>query len=606
MAAHGDRKVREQQTTEAGRSVVDAPPMQSFLDRAPLSTHAAARRAVLLIAMLLSACGNPEVSNEAEVHSAYPRFTDITFEAGLGGFRHETGAAGDKWFPESMGSGCAFIDYNGDDRQDILLAGGGTWSPSNHPALQLYRNEGDGTFADVTDEVGLGDVEAYTLGFAVADYDNDGDQDFYLTNLGENILFRNDNGTFTPADAGVAGNSVWSSSAIFFEADGDGAVDLYVGNYIRWSPENDIFCSLDGIRKDYCTPEAYDGIPGRFYLNNGDGTFRDATEQAGFLPAPGKTLGVTELDYNEDGAPDLMVANDTERDLLYENNGDGTFTERGSIAGVAFDENGAARAGMGIDAGVVDSTGEISVFVGNFSKEMIGVYRHTHSGLFVDRASDSKIGRPSLMTLAFGLFLFDFNLDGRLDLFVANGHVQPDISTVDESIQYAEAPHLFVNEGNGEFVDAAPRIGGVLAAPIIARGAAHADIDSDGDLDILVTENGGRAHLWRNELIVGEGDGEPEANFLRVILEGTRTNRSGLSSRVIVVSDGRRMERRVHSGSSYLSASELPVTFGLGSASSVDSLLVEWRSGHIDHFTRVSANRHVRIVEGSDSLYSVR
>ncbi|MEX2399860.1 MAG: CRTAC1 family protein [Rhodothermales bacterium] len=566
---------------------------------------------LLLVTMLVAACGSPDSSappaspDDSRPTSATPRFSDITEEAGLGGFRHETGAVGDKWFPESMGSGCAFIDYNGDGRPDILLAGGGSWSATDRPTLSLYRNDGGGTFKDVTAEVGLGQVDAYTLGFAVADYDNDGDQDFYVTTLSENILFRNNSGIFAPVDAGVAGDPVWSSSALFFDANGDGAVDFYVGNYVRWSPETDIFCSLDGIRKDYCTPEAYDGVPGRFYVNNGDGTFRDATEDAGFVPAPGKALGVVELDYNRDGAPDLAVASDTEPDLLYENNGDGTFTERGTIAGIAYDENGAARAGMGIDAGVVDSTGEVSLFVGNFSKETIGVYRHARVGLFEDRAFVSKIGRPSLMTLTFGLFLFDVDLDGDLDLFAANGHVQPDIETVDESVRYAEAPHLFVNQGDGSFVDAAPKIGGVLSERIVARGSAHADIDGDGDLDVLVTENGGRVHLWRNELNDSGRDLEPSTGFLRVTLEGTRSNRSGLSARIVAVSEGRWMERRVRSGSTYLSASELPVTFGLGSASSVDSLAVEWPSGRIDHFTHVSGNRHVRLVEGSDSIHYV-
>ncbi len=529
-----------------------------------------------------------------------PGFTDITEQAGLGDFRHETGAFGEKWFPESMGSGCGFIDLDGDGRQDILLVGGGTWADSVSAALRLYRNEGGGTFTEVTEEAGLAGIDAYALGVAVADYDNDGDQDFYLTTLGENVLFRNDGGVFNEVDAGVAGDAVWSSSAIFFDADSDGHVDLYVGNYVQWSPETDIYCSLDGRTKGYCTPETYEGIPSRYYRNNGDGTFTDRTQAAGFLPAPGKTLGVTELDYNRDGAPDLMVANDTEPDLLYENDGDGTFTERGAIGGVAYDENGMARAGMGVDAGVVDDTGEPSLFVGNFSKEMISVYRHAGDGLFVDRASISKIGRPSLMTLTFGLFLFDYDLDGRLDLFAANGHVQPEIDTIEEAVRYAEAPHLFVNQGDGLFVDAAPEIGGVLTDPLVARGAAYGDVDGDGDLDVLITENGGRAHLWRNDV-----RGAEPRNYLRVSLEGTESNRSGLSSRVIAVVADVSMERRLRSGSSYLSASELPVTFGLGDRSSVDSLIVEWSSGRIDRFDHVPVNRHVHIVEGAGQMHAI-
>lgn len=532
-------------------------------------------------------------------------FADVTTEAGLGGFRHVNGAFGNKWFPETMGSGGVIIDYNGDDWPDILLMGGGTWSQSPQEleyALWLYRNNQDGTFSLATDEAGLGKLDAYTLGAAVADYDNDGDEDFYVTTLRENLLFRNDDGLFTEvgAEAGVSGGSAWSSSAIFSDADRDGDVDLYAGNYVKWSPETDIFCSLDGTAKGYCTPETYEGIPSRFYRNNGDGTFTDATEEAGFLPAPGKTLGVAELDFNGDGWPDIIAANDTQRDLLYENNGDGTFTEKGALSGIAYDENGKARAGMGIDTGIVDSTGNVSVFVGNFSKEMIGVYRHIDNGLFIDRAALSKIGRPSLMTLTFGLFLFDVDLDGDLDLFAANGHVQPEIETTQEGIGYAEAPHIFINAGDGTFEDVGPAVGGVFAQRVVARGAAYLDYDRDGDLDILITENGGPAYLWRNDRIA---DGAvANGRFLRVELEGRESNRSALSTELMVVIDGVRSVRRVRSGSSYLSQSELPVTFGVGAAMSVDTLVVEWPSGKVERFTDVATNRMVRLVEGSGRL----
>ncbi len=535
-------------------------------------------------------------------------FEDVTAEAGLGDFRHVTGAFGEKWFPEAMGSGGAVIDYNRDGWPDILLAGGGAWPESPQQVdyvLWLYRNNGDGTFSFVSEEAGLKDVDAYSLGIAVADYDNDGDEDFYVTTLGENLLFRNDDGVFSEvgAEAGVAGEPAWSSSAIFFDADRDGHVDLYAGNYVKWSPDTDIFCSLDGTTKGYCTPETYEGIANRFYRNDGDGTFTDASEEAGFLPAPGKTLGVAEFDFNRDEWPDLVVANDTQRDLLYVNNGDGTFAERGAQSGVAYDENGRARAGMGIDAGVVDTTGEASVFVGNFSKEMIGVYRHIGNGLFIDRAAVSKIGRPSLRTLTFGLFLFDVDLDGDLDLFAANGHVQPEIESTQEGIGYAEPPHLFINDGNGMFEDMAPAIGGVMQRAIVARGAAYLDFDRDGDLDILVTENDGPAGLWRNDLIT-DGSGET-AHFVRARLEGRESNHSGLSSRVVAVVDGRRMERRVRSGSSYLGQSELPVTFGVGPSLMIDSLIVTWPGGKVDSFADVAVDREYRIVEGSGSLEPV-
>ncbi|MEX2399766.1 MAG: CRTAC1 family protein [Rhodothermales bacterium] len=567
--------------------------------------HRSIRRVAFLAglaAVVLSACSEmadtEQVPTDIEIATPALSFDDVTEEAGLAGFMHETGAFGEKWFPESMGSGVAFIDYDGDGWQDILLAGGGRWPESPDgpsKALWLFRNNGDGTFSDRTERAGLGGLDAYGLGLAVGDCDGDGDPDVYLTTLGTNLLLANEAGTFREVDAGVDGEPVWSSSAIFFDADRDGDLDLYVGNYVDWSPSADVYCSLDGVNKSYCTPETYTGRPGRFYRNEGDGTYIDATESAGFLPAPGKTLGVAELDFNRDGWPDLMVANDTQRDLLYVNDGDGTFTERGALSGVAYDEGGKARAGMGVDTGVVDGTEETSIFVGNFSSEMIGVYRHLRDGLFIDRAAASQIGRPSLMSLSFGLFLADLDLDTDLDLFAANGHVQPEIENVQESVGYEERPHLFLNRGDGTFHDAAPEIGGVLAEEYLARGTAFADYDGDGDVDILIAENGGGVHLWRNTLMTGDGD----PGFLRVTLVGRESSREGISSRVEAYVDDLAMVRRVRSGSSYMSQSELPVTFGLGERSRVDSLVVFWSSGVVDRLVDVAGNRHVLLVEGS-------
>ena len=533
-------------------------------------------------------------------------FSDVTEAAGLSGFVHVTGAFGEKWFPESMGSGAAFFDYDGDGWQDILLAGGGRWfgqaNAQGQPdeeirPLRVYRNGGDGSFSEVTEEVMPSGLDAYGLGIAAGDYDGDGDQDVYLSTLTENLLLRNDGGGFTEVgqQAGVAGDPVWSSSAIFFDSDLDGDLDLYVGNYVAWSPETDIYCSLDGVQKAYCTPETYEGIPARFYRNVGDGTFVDETSQAGFLPSPGKTLGVAELDFDQNGWPDLMVANDTQPDHLYVNDGSGGFVEQGTLSGVAYDENGKARAGMGVDAGVVDSTGQVSVFVGNFSSEMIGVYRHLRDGIFIDRAAVSKIGRPSLMTLTFGLFLADFDLDTDLDLFAANGHVQPEIETIQDNIGYEESPHLFLNHGNGTFEDVAPSLGGVFLGELVGRGSAYADYDRDGDVDVLIVENGGGVHLWRNGLRTA-GDSSP--GYLRVSLEGRVSNRDGLSSQVEVWVGGLCMRRRVRSGSSYLSQSEFPVTFGLGMHAVADSLIVRWPSGTVDRLMEVRRNQHVRIMEG--------
>lgn len=558
-----------------------------------------------LVALLLLASGCAAQPDAEQPAGTSPQkagglhFTDVTQEAGLGEFRHETGAEGEMLFPESMGSGCAFIDYDGDGWIDVLVAGGGTWPGGKKPsvpALQLYRNNGDGTFQPVTDGAGLGAIRAYSLGFSVADYDNDGDQDFYLTTVGKNMLFRNENGVFTEvgAEAHVAGEPVWSSASIFFDADRDGWLDLYVGNYVEWSPATDIFCTLDGVTKDYCTPQSYIGLPGRYYRNNGDGTFTEQTKEAGLLSSIAKTLGAIELDFNRDGWPDLMVSNDTDPNLLFVNNGDGTFTERGTVSGVAYDESGKTRAGMGIDAGVVDSTGEVSIFVGNFTQEMIGVWRYRGKGSFIDRAAVSKVGRPSLQTLTFGLFLFDADLDGHLDLFAANGHVNPGIEKISDTFKYAEPVHLFRNRGDGTFEDVAPAVGGVLQEALVARGAAYADYDRDGDLDLLLTENGGGLHLWRNDLDGGA--------YLRVRVEGRESNRSGLGTRIVAVAGNHRMERRITGGASYLSASEQVATFGLGEHGRVDSLIVHWPSGRTEKLGSRAAGEEVLLVEGSGTM----
>jgi hypothetical protein len=554
-----------------------------------------------------SACSNSSSSsaNEPPRDASSTRqtvaFADVTESAGLTDFHHQTGAFGEKWFPETMGSGGGFLDYDGDGLLDILLVGGGVWAESNETldrALWLYRNNGDGSFTLATEDAGLGDVDAYGFGVVAADYDNDGDQDFLFTTLNRNLLFRNEgDGTFTEVGqaAGLTAPPRWSSSATFFDADRDGYLDLYVGNYVRWSKETDLFCSVDGTTKGYCTPEQYEGAASRFYLNNGDGTFTDRTEDAGFLPTPGKTLGAAILDYNKDGWIDLAVANDQERDLLYENNGDGTFTERGVAGGIAYSEDGVARAGMGIDAGVVDTTGETSVFVGNFSREMIGVYRHLRNGLFVDRASVSQVGRSSLLSLTFGLFLIDAELDGDLDLFAANGHVQSDIEEVSSVIRYRQPAQLFMNDGTGRFEEM-PAPSGPFALPLAARGAAYGDYDRDGDVDILLTENDGAVHLWRNDVRPAASSDRP--HYLRVQLTGTDSNRDGIGARVELEADGVVQERLVRSGSSYLAASELAVTFGLGSTSQIDRLTVHWPSGHTDQTNDVDANQTVRVVEG--------
>ena len=408
----------------------------------------------------------PENSVEKNARATNIQFSDVSVEAGLDSFLHDNGSFGEMLFPEQMGSGGGFVDYNGDRWLDILLAGGG-WNKKtrrNTKGLRLYKNNQNGTFSEVSSKLGLDIEDSNTLGIVAADYDNDGDQDIFVTTMEHNILFRNDKEFFTNVSntSGLGNNSEWSGSAIFFDADRDGWLDLYVCNYAVWSYENDLDCAIENGTKVYCSPERYDGLPSRFYHNNGDGTFTDYTERAGFLPAPGKSLGVVHVDFNNDNWPDLVVANDGERDLLYKNNGDGTFTETGTALGMAYGENGEARAGMGIDAGVVDSSGNTSIFIGNFSSEMIGVYTYSSKGWFNDISALSRIGRASYLSLTFGLFLFDVDLDMDLDLFVGNGHVYPARTKSQDGVTYKQESQLFLNNNNGQFTYANEISAGII------------------------------------------------------------------------------------------------------------------------------------------------
>ena len=547
---------------------------------------------VLVVTVLFVACGSPD-NAPAEEMAGVVRFADVTQDAGLGEFRHVTGAFGQTWLPETMGAGGGFLDYDGDGEMDIMLVAGGAFRKEDRApaAVRLFRNGPRGQFTEVTDDTGLGSLRAYAFGITAADYDNDADTDVFVSTLNENMLLRNDGGVFADVaeEAGLTGESLWSTAAVFVDADRDGFLDLYVGNYVDWSPKNDIYCSRVGQKKAYCTPEAYKGISSRFYRNNGDGTFSEGSDLGGFSEAPGKTLAALSLDYNRDGWPDLIVANDTQRDLLFVNQGDGTFEEEGISSGIAFDENGRARAGMGIDAGVVDATGEPTVFIGHFSAEMVGVYRHKLNGFFDDRAAVSRIGRPSLRTLTFGLLLFDVDLDMDLDLFTANGHITEDIEKVEDGILYRQRSQLYLNVGEGMFAEMESDTANALSAYLVARGAAWADYDRDGDVDVLVTENGGPAHLWRNE--------QEEGHYLRVSLEGTLSNRDAVGSRVVAYAAGLAMERYVRSGASYLSQSQLDPIFGLGSADALDSLVVFWPSGTVTRLASVDGNRELHVIE---------
>jgi hypothetical protein len=531
---------------------------------------------------------------EAARYKGPLQFVDVTSQAGIH-FKHNSGAYGKKYLPETVGSGCAFLDYDNDGWQDILLINSTNWpdhkGQKSYPAL--YHNNHDGTFTDVTKEAGLA-VEMYGLGCAVADYDNDGYPDIYVTCLGGNHLFHNlGNGKFADvtAKAGVGG-SAFSTSAVWFDYDNDGKLDLFVCNYVDWSIDKDLYCTLNGKNKSYCTPESYKGQSPTLYHNKGDGTFEDVTRQAGLYDPACKSLGVALLDYDNDGKIDLFVSNDTQPNKLYKNNGNGTFTDVAMTAGVAFSEAGTARAGMGVDAADYDGSGRPSLIIGNFSNEMMALYHNEGTGLFIDEAPTSTVGQASLLTLTFGCFFFDYDLDGLLDIFALDGHVADDINSVQAKVTYAEPPHLFRNLGKKRFEEATSKVGRDLRREIVGRGVAYGDFDNDGDLDLLITTNNGPARLLRN-------DGGNQNNFLRVRTVGSVSNRDGIGAKVSVkLANGASLWNMVRSGSSYCSQSELPVTFGLGKVEKVSRVEVTWPSGRKDMVSDVDANQAITIQEG--------
>jgi hypothetical protein len=552
------------------------------------------RRFLRALAGAGAAAWTERLDLDAQSRALGMRFVDVTDRAGLS-FRHNSGAYGGKLLPETLGGGCAFLDFDADGWQDILLINGMDWAghKRDRSTLRLYRNNRDGTFSDVTKSAGL-DVELYGMGVAVGDWNNDGYPDLYVTCVGQNRLFRNTGkGAFVDVtkSSGLAGRSALSTSAIWVDVDRDGLLDLFVCNYVRWSVENDVFCSLDGKQKSYCTPEAYRGETCWLFRNNGDGTFKDVTATSGVFDTSSKSLGVAMLDIDQDGWPDLFVANDTQPNKLYRNQRNGTFKEIGVESGVAFSRDGRARAGMGVDAGDVDGSGRPTIAVTNFDNEMIGFYRPLGPGLYEDAASSVGVGAPSRTTLGFGCVFGDVDLDGSLDLIVVNGHIDETVRNIRGNVGYAQRPQLFLNQRNGTFRDAAPEAGAEFAEPRVGRGLALGDFDRDGDLDLLLTTNNGPARLFRNDQLAGH-------RSVRFRLVGTQSNRDAIGATIRISSAGASQSRMVKSGSSYLSQSELPVTFGVGQRDRVDRVAIEWPSGRTEEFKNLAAGRAYECVEG--------
>ena len=541
------------------------------------------RRGFLLAAPLLRAQSRAAV-----------RLTDVTKAAGID-FRHNSGAFGSKYLPETLGSGCAFLDYDGDGWLDILLVNGCDWPghKRRRTTLKLYRNNRNGTFTDVTEAAGLG-IEMYGMGVAVGDYDNDGHPDLFITAVGQSRLFRNTGrGTFVDVTraAGLAGHTGFSTSAMWVDYDRDGLLDLFVCNYVQWSDQHDVFCSLDGKNKSYCTPEAYRGATCWLFRNRGDGTFEDVTAKSRIFDTSSKSLGVALIDYDRDGWPDILVANDTQPNKLYRNRGNGTFDEIGVQAGIAFSEDGRARAGMGIDAADFLNAGVSGLAITNFDNEMLALYQGSAAGPFRDVTAASGVGPASRNTLGFGCAFVDLDLDGRLDLVAVNGHIDATVRNIRSNTAYAQAPHLFLNQGNGRFRDIAAEAGAEFAEPKVGRGLACGDFDNDGDVDLLVTTNQGQAFLYRNDVANGN-------RSLRLRLTGTKSNRDAIGAVVRArTADGRQMQA-VRGGSSYLSQSDLALTFGLGPRDAAEDVVVEWPSGQTQEFSKVRAGRY-ELAEGA-------
>jgi hypothetical protein len=457
--------------------------------------------------------------------------------------------------------------------------------------LRLYRNNRNGTFTDVTSRAGL-DVELYGMGVAVGDYNNDGFPDILITCVGQNRLFRNTGkGTFIDVTnaSGLGKREGFSTSALWIDYDRGGLLDLFICNYVKWSPEHDVFCSLDGKHKSYCTPEAYRGQTCWLFHNRGNGTFEDVTAASGIFDSSSKSLGVAMLDDDRDGWPDLLVANDTQPNKLYRNQRNGTFKDVAVEAGLAFSSEGKARAGMGVDAADFRNSGAAGVAITNFDNEMIGLYQASGKG-FEDIAAQTGVGLASKNSLGFGCVFLDADLDGWLDLAVANGHIDETVRNIRGNVGYAQPPQLFLNR-NGVFRDVAAQLSGEFDQPKVGRGLAYADFDRDGDLDLLLTTNDGPAYLYRNEQLAGN-------RIIRFHLVGTESNRDAIGATVRIFHGGASQSRMVKGGSSYLSQSELPATFGLEKRDRIDRVVLDWPSGRTEEYKNLAAGRSYECVEG--------
>ena len=530
------------------------------------------------------------------------QFVDVTEEAGID-FHHVNGAEGAFHLPETLGAGGAFFDADNDGFLDIYLVNSGYWDkpPSARQAVStLYRNNRDGTFTDITMTARVENSGNYGQGAACADYNNDGNVDLYVTNFGANVLYRNNgDGTFTDVtmSAGI-GDPGWSSSACFLDYNTDGHLDLFVVNYLVYSLDVPYLpCGEDGTQT-YCHPSLFEGAPDTLYRNNGDGTFTDVSQATGVGGIGGmfhgKGLGVVSADFNNDGAPDLYVANDDTRNDFFYNNGDGTFSEISLLAGCAYSFNGIAQAGMGVTVADYNADSWLDIFVTNLSYETNALYRNNGDGTFTDVIYEAHLGKESFLFVGFGTRFFDADNDRWQDIFIVNGHILDNIEDTHDVLTYRQPDQLFRNKGDGTFQEVSESAGAYFQRATVSRGALFGDYDNDGDVDTLVTQSNGPATLLENKT-------ETQNNWGSIKTVGVISNRDGIGTRITITAGEHTQIQEVNPGASYLSSHDPRCHFGLGTNTAIDRLEVRWQSGVVQIFENLPANQVHTVSEFSDT-----